>query len=179
MLGGAAAKDSSVFGPIVAAWVQAVGSVIAIFASAAIAMHVDQRAAARLRKDRAEAANSHFNAGRQAIIVAEIRLNEVRKALDNANGVAAALDHRSLKAAVETSVEMLDFYRSRGELSPSLVYANIAVRKIMNDLLTILQDYDNRADGFASIGKGLPSAQDAVRQCLVLLEADDAKSSGR
>jgi hypothetical protein len=37
-----------------AAWVQAFGSVFAIFASVGIAIHVDQRAAARLRRDRAK-----------------------------------------------------------------------------------------------------------------------------
>ncbi len=42
----AASKDA-------AAWVQAFGSIIAIFASAAIAIYVDQRAAARLRRERA------------------------------------------------------------------------------------------------------------------------------
>jgi len=36
-----------------AAWVQAFGSIIAIFASAGIAIYVDQRSAARLRNDRA------------------------------------------------------------------------------------------------------------------------------
>jgi hypothetical protein len=36
-----------------AAWVQAFGSIVAIFASAGIAIYVDQRSAARLRNDRA------------------------------------------------------------------------------------------------------------------------------
>lgn len=37
-----------------AAWVQAIGSIVAIFSSAAIAIYVDQRSAARLRNDRAK-----------------------------------------------------------------------------------------------------------------------------
>jgi hypothetical protein len=37
-----------------AAWVQAIGSIVAIFSSAGIAIYVDQRSAARLRKDRAK-----------------------------------------------------------------------------------------------------------------------------
>lgn len=37
-----------------AAWVQAVGSIVAVFSSAAIAIYIDQRSAARLRNDRAK-----------------------------------------------------------------------------------------------------------------------------
>lgn len=155
-------------------WVQAVGSVAAILASAGLAISIDQKSAARLRRDRHNESLAHFKAGCQAIRVAQMRLAEVRFAFDNAQGVPAEFDASERAAAVLTAVEMLDFYRRRGVLSPELVYANIAARITMNDLMALLQRYDQGQAMFAALGRGLPLAETTLHGLLSILDKPEA-----
>lgn len=167
---GASIKDSSMFGSTVAAWVQAFGSVIAIFASVVITISIDQKAAKRLRDDRAAEAAAHYKAGRDALLVAQREVGQVRFHFDNAQGNSAAFDNGPRAAEVARGIDMLNYYMARGALTPALVIAFLSVKKVMTDLLVLLQSYDQSAGRYYTLAAGLAPVEGVIADAIRTLD---------
>jgi hypothetical protein len=131
-----------------AAWAQGFFSVIAIVSSAAIAIHVDQRAARRLRDDRAAEVADRYKAGRRAV-------GDVASLFENAHGEFHAASDSALFEPADSlrwasnTLDVLEYYLTRDLTAPDLVYALAGARRAVRRLRDELLIYDESGRSFA------------------------------
>lgn len=131
LLGGATARDSSLFGPTVASWVQAVGGVAAIFASAGIAISIDRKSAERREFEQSLQAGIDNSAGRRAVITARDMLQSVNR---EASQLQVQYDPTSEQTRrwsrrLTVAAEQLAFHVDRGRIEADVAFAAIYARQ--------------------------------------------------
>lgn len=147
------------------AWVQAIGSIVAIFASAALAIAIDQGAARR--------AESHERRLRaQAVRDWESCLTEVVQLLKNASQLANesrsdALDDKFPARLVDNAIMMIDAYLRLPPPNPNLAFVLAAARSFIElprDAIRKRRDTDPKVlEGSYSVRLGLA---DGIRDSL-------------
>ena len=131
LLGGATARDSSLFGPTVASWVQAVGGIAAIFASAGIAIFIDRKSAKRREFEHSLQAGIDNSAGRRAVITARNMLQSVNHEagqLRNQDDPTAGQTRRWYRR-LTVAAEQLAFHVDRGRIEADVAFAAIYARQ--------------------------------------------------
>ncbi|MGR4865129.1 hypothetical protein [Caulobacter sp. LARHSG274] len=148
-----------------AAWAQGFFSVIAIGSSAAIAIHVDQRAARRLRIDREAATLIRYQAGRKAIAdVADLFANAHREFEAATDG--ARFDPADSLRWASNTLDVLEYYLTRDLTAPAIVYALAGARRIVRALRDELLNYDESGRSWARSGEAIDFGRTQIRSLI-------------
>lgn len=146
LLGGAAFRDQAIFGPTVASWVQAVGSIVAILASAAVAIFVDRNAAARMRGERDAQDAARYTAGREAIVVAKHAVRKARVDFDAGDGDSAMVVVGEAHKSASNALELVSLYAGQPHTHHDLAFALVYTKRELLPLVMALAAY-NRSGG--------------------------------
>lgn len=155
------------------AWVQAVGSVLAIFASALVAIAV-QRMSDRAHRDRVAIAEAqHYAASRGAIVYLQRTLARIRSQIEAADGDSAAFKTYHPKQWLADAVQVLKYYQGREHTSPDLVVALFNAENELDNLATALRAHRGSGGSFHQCDGWLKHAEDNVDGVLKRLDTTD------
>ena len=160
LLGGAV-RTSGLFGEVTAAWVQAVGTVVAIVASVFMSLQIEQRSAARTRDEVLRRDTAIARSGLEAIKSALLTLAIVRPTIDATQ--ESALQINDWQNRLETARRKLEILVGPGRPPPDLVVplfeAGRALEPLLADWKTIDQGYGLRFVEGATIQRHCIKAQ--------------------
>lgn len=155
------------------AWVQAIGSVLAIIASALIAIWV-QRMNERAHYDRvATAEERHYAASRGAIVYLERTLARIRAELDASDGNSSAFKTYHPSQWLADAVNVLKYYQSREHAYPDLVVALFNAENELDNLAKALRAHRGSAESYRQCKGWLEHAEKNIETVLKRLDTTD------
>lgn len=155
-----------------AAWVQGVGSVVAIIA----AIHIDRGTWRREERARLEKEVEAKHALRSAVEYAASEVAAIRRMFAGADGDSAAFEPANGPRLIATAIEVLDYYGDREHDDPRLVAALFMAKRDLPALLEEMRRYNGTGYAYSGMSIALRDAEVTIEYALASIER--ALSSG-
>lgn len=156
-----------------AAWVQAVGSIIAILVSVGLALYVHHLSEKAHLNREAAAAAARYAASRGAIVYVQRTLARIRQEIADANGDSKAFKSFFPKQWLVDAMRVLAHYQNREHDYPDLVVALYNADNHLDILMKTLSVHSGGTTSFEQCSGWLKHAEENIENVLGRLDNTD------